>query len=336
MIETIFSKLLSGQTITEEESYKTFELIMDGNLSSVRAGAFLSLLRVKGEQPSEITGAVKLLRDKAIKVKVNKPVIVDTCGTGGDQSHTFNISTAAAILASAAELCVAKHGNRSVSSKCGSADVMESLGYNIEMHPEKSKELLEKCNFAFFYAPIYHKAMKNVGPVRKELGFRTIFNIIGPLCNPAGTTVQIMGVSDYQLLKTIPIVFQKLGLRGYIFHAEDGLDEISLTGKTYIVETTPEKIEEKEIHPGIFGFKKCGLKELVGGDAKENAEIIRQILQGKEKGAKRDIVVLNTSVLLKASGIAKSFREGIELCNSTLDSGKAYNKLREILEYANK
>jgi len=336
MSEKIFTKLLEKQSLTEEESYNFFKEIMEGKISPVKTSVFLTLLKVKGETSSEIIGAVKLLRDKAIKVKVNKHQIVDTCGTGGDCSNTFNISTAVSILVSACGLCVAKHGNRSVTSKCGSADVMEALGYKIDISPEKNKEVLEKFGFAFFYAPLYHQAMKNVSEVRKELGFRTIFNIIGPLCNPAGANLQIMGVNDYKLLKIIPIVFQKLRINGAIFYGEDGIDEITLTGKTYLVEVINEKINEKEIEPKIFGFKKCSLKELQGGNVAENKKIIEKILKGEEKGPKRDIVILNALPLLKISGIVKNFDEGIFLAEKILDSGKAYTKLQEIIEFVNK
>ncbi len=223
-LELIFEKILSGQNLTEDESYSTFKDIMEGNFSPVKIASFLSILRFKGESESEITGAIKLLREKAIKINVKKDIICDTCGTGGDNSGTFNVSTTTSILSNGCGLTVAKHGNRSMTSICGSADVFEYLGYNINLSPEKSKELLEKFDFAFLFAPIYHQAMKFVAPIRKEIGFKTIFNIIGPLCNPASANVQIMGVNEYRLLKVIPYVFKNLGIKGYIFHFDDGLD----------------------------------------------------------------------------------------------------------------
>jgi len=200
------------------------------------------LSQKKGEQAAEIIGAVKLLREKANKIELKKRKVGDTCGTGGDHSETFNISTATGIIGFGAGLTIAKHGNRAITSKCGSADVLNELGYNINLSPKKSKKLLEKSGFAFLFAPLYHPAMKSIAPVRKELPFRTVFNIIGPLCNPVKTSFQIMGVSEYRLLKLIPPVFRKLNINGFVFFAEDGIDEITLTGKTYISKFWVEKM----------------------------------------------------------------------------------------------
>lgn len=335
-MEKIFNKLLENQVLTENESYSVFKKIMESKVSPVQIAAFLSLLKMKGEQPSEISGAVKLLREKALKIKIKKKLICDTCGTGGDHSGTFNISTCSAVIAFACGLTVAKHGNRSITSKCGSADVLEAIGYPIELSPEKSKELLETYGFAFLFAPIYHKAMKNVSSVRKELPFRTIFNIIGPLCNPAESNVQIMGVCNYNLLKIIPYVFRRFGIKGYVFYSDDGLDEISLTGKTYIVEVFRNKTEEFEIYPQEFGLKKCKIEELKGGTVKENAEILKKILKNEEKGPKRDIVILNTAFLLKAAGKVKTIKEGINLCYATLAKEIPYRKFYELIEEVNK
>ncbi|MCM8818342.1 MAG: anthranilate phosphoribosyltransferase, partial [Candidatus Omnitrophica bacterium] len=334
-MEKILNKLLEGKNLTIEETYNVFKNIMEGKISPVKTSAFLTLLKVKKENSDEITGAVKLLRDKMLKIKVNKKKIGDTCGTGGDYSGTFNISTTCAIIASCLGLTIAKHGNRSITSLCGSADVLEHLGYKIDVEPEKTKKILEKFNFAFLFAPIYHKAMKNVAEIRKELGFRTIFNIIGPLCNPALANYQIMGVNDYFLLKIIPSVFKNLGIKGYVFHSEDGLDEITLTGKTYIVEIDRE-IKEFEIYPEDFGIKRCKLDDIKGGNLKENAKILIDILKGKEKGPKRDIVSLNTSFLLKTCGIVKKIEEGIKLCEETLENGIPYKKFNKIVEFLNK
>ncbi len=273
------------------------------------------------------------MRDKATRINTKTGTVVcDTCGTGGDNSGTFNISTCTSILGFACGLVVAKHGNRSVTSRCGSADVLEAVGYKIDLPPEKSGTLLDRHGFAFLFAPLYHKAMKNVAPVRKELGFRTIFNIIGPLCNPAGSTVQIMGVCDYNLLGVIPSVFRALGIRGYVFHSEDGIDEISLTGRTYVSEVSENRIEEFEIYPQDFGFKKCSLKDLLGGETAENADIMLSILRNREKGAKRDVVLLNTAFLLKAAGRAGSIKEGLEIGSEILSNGTAYRKFEELLE----
>ncbi|RKY31899.1 MAG: anthranilate phosphoribosyltransferase [Candidatus Omnitrophota bacterium] len=336
MYEKIISKLIEMKNLEEKETYKMFKMILEGKISDIKTACFLTLLRVKGEQPKEITGAAKLLREKCIKLDVKKKKIADTCGTGGDGTGTFNISTACAILSSSLGIPVAKHGNRSITSKCGSADVMEALGYKIEIPPEKSKKMLEEIDFTFLYAPIYHKAMKNVANVRKELGFRTIFNILGPLCNPCNPEIQIMGVSNYKFLKILPYVFRNLGINGYIFFGEDGIDEITLTGKTYIVEVRNDRIEEFELYPKSIGLKMCKIEDIKGGNAKENAEIIKDIMKGKEKGAKRDIVLLNTSALLMASRKVKNFEEGIEISKKAIKSGIAYKKLCQIIEYSNK
>ncbi|MCM8829415.1 MAG: anthranilate phosphoribosyltransferase [Candidatus Omnitrophica bacterium] len=336
-MKVIFNKLLEKKPLDETESYNVFKGIMEEEISPVQTSAFLSLLRMKGEQAAEITGAAKLLRDKAVKVNVKKCTpVCDTCGTGGDYSGTFNISTCTAIVGFSAGLVVAKHGNRSMTSSCGSADVLEYLGYKIDIEPSKSEALLNKYGFAFLFAPIYHKAMKNVVPIRKELGFKTIFNIIGPLCNPASSDVQIMGVNDYNLLKIIPLVFQRLGIKGYIFHSADGIDEISLTGKTYMVEVSKKRIKEFEIYPQDFGFKKCKLSDLKGGDVKTNGDILLDIIKGKEKGAMKDIVLLNTAFLLTAAGVSKDVKEGIDIATNTIEKGICWKRFNEILEAVNR
>jgi len=334
-MEEILKKLLENKNLTENETYNVFKGIIECKISSVKTAAFLTLLRVKKESSEEITGAAKLLREKMEKINFNNKIICDTCGTGGDYSGTFNISTTTALVASACGLVVAKHGNRSVTSSCGSADVLEYLGYKIDIEPEKSKKILEKFGFAFLFAPLYHKAMKNVAEIRKELGFKTIFNIIGPLCNPCCANYQIMGVNDYSLLKIIPYVFKNLGIKGYVFHSEDGLDEITLTGKTYIVEII-EEIREFEIFPEDFNLKRCKIEDIKGGNLKDNAEILLNIIKGKEKGPKKDIVCLNTAFLLKATGTVNKIEDGIELTAEILKKGIPYKKFNKILEFIEK
>lgn len=329
-MKEIFYKLLDKRTLSEEESYSVFKGIMEEKVTSAQSASLLTLLKIKGEQPSEITGAARLLRDKARRIK-KRGVVCDTCGTGGDYSNTFNISTCVSILGFACGLVMAKHGNRSVTSRCGSADVLESLGYKIDLPPEKSEVLLKEKGFVFLFAPLYHRTMKNVSSMRKELGFGTIFNIIGPLCNPAGSTIQIMGVSDYKLLSVIPPVFQMLGIKGYVFYSEDGIDEISLTGRTYISEVSENKIEEFEIYPQDFGFEKCKIKELLGGSVGENTDILISILQNKERGPKRDVVLLNTAFLLKAANKVSSVKEGLEMSSKILSSGMVYRKFKELI-----
>jgi len=334
-MEKIFKKLLENKNLLENEAYEVFRNIMEGQITPVKTAVFLTLLRVKKESSEEITGAAKLLREKMEKINFNNKIICDTCGTGGDYSGTFNISTTTALVASACGLVVAKHGNRSVTSSCGSADVLEYLGYKIDIEPEKSKKILEKFGFAFLFAPLYHKAMKNVAEIRKELGFKTIFNIIGPLCNPCCANYQIMGVNDYSLLKIIPYVFKNLGIKGYVFHSEDGLDEITLTGKTYIVEII-EEIREFEIFPEDFNLKRCKIEDINGGNLKDNAEILLNIIKGKEKGPKKDIVCLNTAFLLKATGTVNKIEDGIELTAEILKKGIPYKKFNKILEFIEK
>lgn len=337
MDKEIFDKLFRKKALSEEESYNVFKDIMEERLSPVHTASFLSLLKMKGEQPTEIAGAARLLREKSIRINIlGRKIICDTCGTGGDNSETFNISTCTAILGFSCGLTVAKHGNRSVTSRCGSADVLEYSGYKIDIEPQKSELLLSKYGFAFLFAPIYHKAMKNVASVRKELGFRTIFNIIGPLCNPAHSNVQIMGVSDYNHIKIIPPVFQSLGIRGYVVHSEDGIDEISLTGRTYISEISENRITEFEIYPQDFGFKKCLLADLKGGDAETNSRIMLDIISNKEKGPMLDVVLLNTAFLLKASGSVKRVSDGISLCKKVIEKGTCYRKFNELLEAVNR
>ncbi len=337
MDANILERLLDKKALTEQESYSVFSDIMEDKVSAVQTAAFLSLLRMKGEQPTEIAGAAKLLRDKVTRINTRgKKLVCDTCGTGGDYSGTFNISTCTAILGFSCGLTVAKHGNRSVTSRCGSADVLEAVGYKIDLETSKSEDLLSNCGFAFLFAPLYHRAMKNVMPVRKELGFRTIFNIIGPLCNPAHSNVQITGVNDYNLLKIIPPVFQAMGIRGYVVHSEDGIDEISLTGRTYIAEISGSHIKEFEIYPQDFGFKKCLLSDLKGGDAGTNSKILLEIISGREKGAMRDVVVLNTAFLLKAAGAASDIKHGIKIAVDTLEKQKCLARFEKLLDSANK
>ncbi len=336
-MKEIYNRLLEKKALGEEESYGVFKDIMEEKITPVQASAFLSLLRMKGEQPTEIAGAAKLLRDKAVRISARKDrPVCDTCGTGGDNSGTFNISTCTALLAFACGLTVAKHGNRSVTSRCGSADVLESAGYKIDLEPARTEDILNRQGFAFLFAPLYHRAMKNVAAVRKELGFRTIFNIIGPLCNPAFSNVQIMGVSDYNLLRIIPPVFHSMGIRGYVVHSEDGIDEISLTGRTYIAEVSGNRINEFEIYPQDFGFKKCSISDIRGGDAQTNVRIMLDIIKGTEKGAKRNVVLLNTAFLLKAGGIAGDVKEGISIGEKILEQQTCYRKFNELLDAVNK
>lgn len=336
MEKEIFDKLLEKTALDEAESYAVFKDIMEGKVSQIQSSAFLSLLAMKGEQPSEIAGAARLMRDKATRIDTSGiKIVCDTCGTGGDYAGTFNISTCTALLGFSCGLTVAKHGNRSATSQCGSADVLESAGYKIDLEPERSEALLKEQGFAFLFAPLYHKAMKNVATIRKELGFKTIFNITGPLCNPAFSNVQIMGVCDYNLMKIIPPVFRKLRIRGYVVHSEDGIDEISLTGRTYIAEVTEDRIEEFELYPQDVDFKKCTLADLKGGDVETNRRIMLDIITNKEKGPMQDVVLLNTAFLLKAAGVVKNVKDGISLGKKVLEKGECIRRFNQLLEAVN-
>jgi len=296
--------------------------------------SFLTALRITGESQEIIEGAVEVLREKCLKVKC-EGIIADTCGTGGDGSGTFNISTAAAIVGSACGLKVAKHGNRAVSSRSGSADVLEKLGMKIEISPLKAERMLEEINFTFLFAPLYHPAMKNVAPVRRELGFRTIFNLLGPLCNPASANVQILGVGSLNLLDIIPNVLMNFGVKkAWVFYGEDGLDEISITGSTQVVEIS-DRMTRFTITPEQFGLKPASLKELEGGTPEENAQILRNIVSGKETGAKRDAVLVNTAALLFLSGMCKNIQEGIEKAKGVISSGVCEQHLNNIIKISN-
>jgi len=331
IIDKAISKIIDGKDLTEDESRSVINEIMKGEANSTQIGGFLVGLRVKGETPDEILGAVKALRDNMVSCDVeSNKYLIDTCGTGGDGGKTFNISTAVAIVAASGGAKVAKHGNRAVSSKSGSADVLGELGIKVDYSTEESKDIIKDKGMAFLFAPQYHKAMKNVASQRKELGIRTLFNIVGPLANPAPITGQLLGIYDANLVKIAGEVLLNLGLeRAMVVHGDDGLDEITTTTTTLVCEVNNGQIKEYRIDPTKYGIKKADIKEIAGGTPKENAQIIINILKG-EKGAKRDIVVLNSGAALYVAQIADSLEEGIELANKLIDSGKAYEKYKEI------
>ncbi|MCM8817770.1 MAG: anthranilate phosphoribosyltransferase [Candidatus Omnitrophica bacterium] len=334
-VQEALKKIIAGEKLTREQSAECFRQIMEGNVSSVAVSAFLTALRITGETKEIVEGAVEVMREKCVKVKT-QGIVADTCGTGGDSTGTFNISTAAAIVGSACGIKVAKHGNRAVSSKSGSADVLEKIGMNIEIMPEKAEKMLEEVNFTFLFAPLYHPAMKNVAPVRKELGFRTIFNILGPLCNPAGANVQIIGVGNSALLEIVPDVLCSFSVKkAWVFYGEDGTDEISVTGKTCVIEISGEKKESFYIEPEQFGLKRATLKEIEGGTPEENGEILRQVISGKERGPKRDAVLINTAALLYLAGNCNDIEQGIKTAREVIDSGYCKKHLEKIIEISN-
>ncbi|WP_160684636.1 anthranilate phosphoribosyltransferase [Clostridium sp. C2-6-12] len=330
-IDNAIKKLSLREPLTEDEVRTVINQIMRGEATSAQIGGFLIGLRVNGETPDQILGAVKALRDNLTPVEIeDKANLIDTCGTGGDGSKTFNISTAVAIVAASGGAKVAKHGNRAVSSKSGSADVLTELGIKIDFDKNESKKIIEENGMAFLFAPKYNGAMKNVASERKELGTRTIFNLIGPLSNPAPLTGQLMGVYDGSLIKIAGEVLLNLGLeRAMVVHGDDGLDEITTTTTTEVCEVKEGKLITYKLDPEKLGFRKAALEEIKGGEAKENAEIILRVLKG-EKGAPRDIVVLNSGAALYVAKITDSLEDGIKKAIELIDSGAAFKKYEEL------
>jgi len=336
MIKELIEKVIKGKNLTEEESIQAMNEIMSGEATPAQIAAFITALRVKGETVEEITGAAKVMRKKATNLNFTEKIIVDTCGTGGDNSNTFNISTAVALVAAAAGLLVAKHGNRSVSSKCGSADVMEGLGLNLEIPPEKVKGCIAEIGIAFLYAPLFHAAMKYATPVRREIGIRTIFNILGPLTNPAKANVQLLGVYRPELTEVLANVLKNLGTKNaFVVYGEGKFDEVSITGKTKVSQLKNDEVRTYYIQPEDFGLGRRESEEIIGGTVEKNSRIILDILKGK-KDAKREIVLLNAACLFIAAEKAGDFREGIKVAEEVIDSGKALKKLEALVEFSNK
>lgn len=334
MIKEAISILTQNMSLSEAEMAECMREIMEGKATDAQIGAFLTALRMKGETIEEITGAVKIMREKAIKINAPEGVI-DTCGTGGDMSGTFNISTTTALVVAASGIPVAKHGNRSVSSQSGSADVLEALGININLPPEKVERCLFETNFCFLFAPLFHPAMKFAINPRKEIGIRTIFNILGPLTNPANAKRQILGVFSDKLTSPLASALGNLGaIDAMVVHGEDGLDEITICGATRVSRYRNGKVENSYIIPEDFGLKRADYRELVGGDKKKNAEITVAILKG-ERSPKRDIVLINSAAAIVISGITEDFITAIEIARETIDSGKALKKLEEIKKITN-
>lgn len=332
-LKILLNKIIDRQNISFSESTLLMEEILNGNLTPVQISALLIAFRMKGETEEEILGFITVMRKHMVKIKTNG-LVIDTCGTGGDGSGTFNISTATAFVTAGAGVKVAKHGNRAASSLCGSADVLEALGVNINLTPQQAEEMLESTGFTFLFAPLYHPAMKYVGLVRKELKVRTVFNFLGPFVSPALVKRQIIGVPSVELAEKLANVAKNLNYEHLMLvSSEDGLDEISLSAPTHIFEVKGRKVKEMIINPKDYGFGKVSLKEIAGGDANTNAEIIRRILKG-ENGSKRDIVILNSATALLVAGKAKEFQKGIELANNSIDNGSALKVLEHVIEYA--
>lgn len=334
MIKEAINMLVNGINLSESETADCIREIMEGKAADSQIGAFLAALRIKGETVEEITGAAKIMRDKAAHIKAPEGVL-DTCGTGGDMSHTFNISTTTAFVVAAAGVPVAKHGNRAVSSKSGSADVLEALGIKIDLPPEKVEKCLFETGFGFLFAPLFHPAMKYaVGP-RREMGIRTIFNILGPLTNPADAKRQVVGVFSSKLTDTLAKVLGNLGAEdAMVVHGEDGLDEITISDGTKVSRFFNGKVEDMYLAPEDFGLERGGTSDLLGGDKDENARITVSILSG-EKGPKRDVVLLNSAAAIAVSGRVQDLLQAFELAKESIDSGKALKKLEEIKKVSN-
>ncbi len=331
MIKEAIQALIEGRSLKMEEAAQVMEEIMSGGVTPAQFGAFVTALRLKGETVEEIAGLAKVMRAKAVPVVVSGPV-VDTCGTGGDGTATFNISTAAAFVVAGAGLKVAKHGNRAMSSRCGSADVLEALGVKIELTAEQVQRCLEEVGIGFMFAPAFHPAMKYAAAPRREIGIRTVFNILGPLTNPAGARAQVLGVADGSLVEKLALVLQNLGCEhALVVHGEDGLDEITLTGKTRVCELKGGHIKNYTIRPEQFGLARVGLESLKGGTAEENATHLRNILAGAE-GPRRDVVLMNSAAALVAGDRVKSLKEGMKQAQETIDSGRALARLEQLIE----
>jgi anthranilate phosphoribosyltransferase len=327
MFTALIEKLVRHEDLTTEEASAVMQEVMEGRAAPAALGGILSAMAMKGERPAEIVGFARTMRAHA--VKLSRPVgdVFDTCGTGGDRSGTFNISSASAIVVAASGVTVAKHGNRSVSSRCGSADVFEQLGVNVAATPAVVERTLADARIAFFFAPTFHPAMKHAGPTRRELGIRTVFNLLGPLTNPAGAARQIVGVPRSELTEPIARALMMLGsIRAWVVHGADGIDEISTTGHTKVSECREGSVNTFYVHPADFGVAKASAADLRGGDATENAAIVRQILDGKS-GAHRDVVVLNAGAALFVAGKATSVADGIRLAQKAIDTGAARDTL---------
>ncbi len=335
MIKEAIAKVVNREDLNEPKMMEVMDEVMDGKATPAQIAAFMTGLRVKGETVAEVTGATRIMRRKATRIDARSSIIVDTCGTGGDGMQTFNISTTAAFVVSAAGLTVAKHGNRAVSSGCGSADVLEALGVKIDAQPEIVEECIHQIGIGFLFAPKLHSAMKYaIGP-RREIGIRTIFNMLGPLTNPAGATSQLIGVYDARLTEMFAGVLKNLGTKAaFVVHGSDGLDEATVTGKTRVTELRGGLITTYDIDPQFFFGDIFPGEALLGGDASVNAEITKSVLTGAA-GACRNIVLLNAALAIMAGERAKTIKDGIEIARECIDGGAAVKKLQALIELSN-
>jgi anthranilate phosphoribosyltransferase len=334
MITDALAQLLDGKDLSREEARRVMDTIMSGSATPAQIGGFLVALRLKGETAEEIAGSAEAMRAHAIAVHPRRDDLVDTAGTGGDGGKTFNISTAAALVAAAAGAGVAKHGNRSVSSASGSADVLEALGFELDLSPEQIARSIDELGFGFMFAPTHHPAMKHAGPVRRELAARTVFNVLGPLTNPAGARAQVVGVYSPLLVPMIADVLAQLGARrAFVVHGAGGIDELSPVGSNLVCEVVDGDVRRREIDPLELGVERCAPEELRGGSAEENARSIRDVFAGAT-GGRRSAILLNAAGAIAAGGHAADLREGLELAREALDSGAAGERLERLIAYS--
>lgn len=348
MIKEAIAHIVNGKDLTQTTAAEVMDEIMSGEATDAQIGAFMTALRMKGETIEEITGCARAMRRFATPVRVTSAVdidredigvdretILDTCGTGGDGTNTFNVSTATALVVAACGLTVAKHGNRSVSSACGSADVLEALGVNINITPEKVEDCIAAAGIGFLFAQLLHGSMKYAGGPRKQVGIRTIFNLLGPLTNPANTNCQVLGVYSAALVEPLARVLGNLGLkRAWVVHGADGMDEITITGETFVAELADGTVRQFTITPEQYGFARARMSDIKGGNAAENAAIIRAIFAG-EKGPRRDIVLLNAAAALYVGGRAPSVENGARMAAAAVDAGDAARKLDQLVRLTN-
>jgi len=334
MIKEAISRIVSGSSLSSAEAREVMKEIMQGQATPAQIAAFLTALRMKGETVDEIAGFAQAMRESAIAVKPKRNQLVDTCGTGGDGTGTFNISTTVAFVAAGAGLAVAKHGNRSVSSKCGSADLLQALGVNLELSAEQVAQCIDEVGIGFLFAPRFHPAMKHALGPRQEIGVRTVFNILGPLSNPAQAKRQLLGVYHSDLTKTMAEVLNALGSdESYVVHGADGLDELSTTGKNKVSHLRNSRIVTYYLDPQELGLPRASVGDLSGGTVEDNVRITKVILKG-EPGPKRDVVLLNAAAVLIVGGKASSFSEGLKLAAESIDSGNALRKLEQLIEFS--
>ncbi len=337
MLKRFIARVVDGIDLNEKEAGEAMDVIMGGETPSTQIAAFIVALRMKGETVQEITGFARAMRARALRIRAKDgESVVDTCGTGGDGKGTFNISTAVAFVVAGGGCTVAKHHNRSVSSQCGSADVLEALGVDHALSPERAEASLQELGLAFLFAPTFHPATRHAMVLRREIGIRTVFNLLGPLTNPAGATVHLAGLYREDLLQSVAEVLRNLGSKAaFVVHSEDHCDEISISGKTTICQLKQGNIETYQIEPEMMGLKRAKLEEIQGGTPEKNADILLRVLRG-EPGPPRDVVLLNAAAVFVASEKALDLRDGIEMAREAIDSGRAMKKLEEMIRFSNR